>query len=162
LSSTSILHGLIVKLFLLRRCTTVALLPPSLRPTSHQPPSSSTSAAAHVLCLCRRTFVDCCFLSLSSASLLPLCQPYLLVLCSIRHDSSANVVLHLILPPLLVHRCACCALVDCCLLLVAVPLLPLRHPHSCCLSVVVMLFAGVPHYVQRQTCNYSDLPGYFF
>ncbi len=59
-SSTSILHGLIVKLFLLCHCTTVAPLPPPIGLASHQPSLSSASAAAHILCLCRRIFVDCC------------------------------------------------------------------------------------------------------
>ncbi len=153
--STSILHGLIVKLFLLCRCTTVTPPPPPLRHTSYQPSSSCASATAHVLRLCCRTFVDCCFLSLSSASLSLLChQPYLLVLYSILCISSAAVV-HLILPLLLLcccTCCACCALVDCCLLLVAAPLLPLCH-HSCCLSIVVMSFVGVPHYVRKPTCR---------
>ncbi len=135
-----------VKMFLLCRCTTVAPPPPPLRPASHRPSYSSASAAAHVLCLCRSTFFYCCFFLMSSASMSPLHhRPYLLVLCSIRHISS-DAVVHLILPLSLVCRCACCALVDCCLLLVAAPLLPLHH-HSCCLSIVVRLFAGVPHHV---------------
>ncbi len=74
LSSTSILHGLIAKLFLLCSRTTVAPLPLPLHPTSCQPSSSSASAAAHVLHLYRRTFVDCCFLLLSSVLLSPLCH----------------------------------------------------------------------------------------
>ncbi len=136
-SSTSILHDLIAKLFLLRHCTTVAPLPPPLCPASCQPSSSSASAATHILHLCCRTFVDYCFLLLSSASLLPLChQLQLLVRCSISRVSSAAIILHLIRPSLLVCRCACCTLVDCCLPLVAAPLLLLRH-HSCCLSVVI-------------------------
>jgi hypothetical protein len=111
-SSTPILDGLIVKLFLLRHRITVTLLPPPVRPASCQPSSSSASAAAHVLCLCCRTFVNCCFLSLLSASLSPLHHPYLLFLCSIRHVSSAAVTF-----------------VDCCFLLLFSALLsPLPQP----------------------------------
>jgi hypothetical protein len=58
--STFILHGLIVKLFLLRRHTTAAPPPPPLRYASCQPSLSSASAAAHVLGLCC-TFYDCYF-----------------------------------------------------------------------------------------------------
>jgi hypothetical protein len=59
--STSILHGLIVKLFPLRLLTTVAPPPPPLRHASCQPSLSSASAAANVHHLHHRTFVDCCF-----------------------------------------------------------------------------------------------------
>jgi hypothetical protein len=128
-SFTSILHSLIMKLFLLCHCTTFVPPPQPLRPASRQPLSFFASAAAQVLCLCRHTFADCCFLLLLSALLS-------LVLCSIYRVSAAVVVLHLILPLSLVCCCACWALVDCCLLLVVTPLLPLCH-HSCCLSVVI-------------------------
>jgi hypothetical protein len=51
-------------LFLLHHCTTVALLPPPLRPASRQQLSSSAFADAYLLIVV--------FLSLSSAPLLPL------------------------------------------------------------------------------------------
>ncbi len=73
------------------------------------------------------------------------------------------IVLHLILPLSLVCRCTCCALVDCWLLLVAAPLLPLCH-HSCCLSLVIIC-----HVICRggALCTKTNmqvgwLQGYFF
>ncbi len=138
-----------------------AISPP---PPHNSCSSTSTTAprllpATVVLSICHRTFVDCCFLLLLLALLAPLCHwPSATSLQLPLSSTSSAAILHLTLPSPLVCHCTCCALVDCCLLLLAAPLLPLRI-HSCCLSIVIC------HVVCRGATlcmkTNSDLPRYF-
>jgi hypothetical protein len=129
-SSTSILHNLIDDLIvkppmLHNSCSSTSTTPPCLLP------------AIILLCLCRHSFVDfCLFVIVVSTVVAP--PPLTVDACQSLYplrlfSRCLPAVLHLILPSLLVRRCTCCALVDCCLPLVTAPLLPLRH--HICLSV---------------------------